>query len=88
MFLGQLSYGREKTENDLSGLKQRDLVNEKERIRGKIIFEANTEDLAESYVDAIIEEVDKNMREAEEDGFEDYSNELSEVIDNLSNQKN
>ena len=39
--------------NYINGLKARDLVSEKERIRGKIVYEASTEALAEDYYEVI-----------------------------------
>jgi len=83
----KLNANTQTVNNYISGLKDRNLIKEKERVRGKIIYEAHTQDLAESFVETIIEEVRKNKSSAESQGFTDYSEELDSVIKNLSDQK-
>lgn len=74
--------------NYISGLKERGLISEKERIQGKIIYKADTKHLAERFYEKIIETVKEEKRLHDQEGNEDYSEELNSVLDEAKNQEN
>lgn len=73
--------------NYISGLKERGLISEKERIQGKIIYEADTGDLAERFYEQLITTVKDEKTVHEQDGNDEYAKELEEVLDDSRDQE-
>jgi len=71
--------------NYINGLVSRDLVFEKERVSGKIIYDSDIESLSEEYYDLIIQETQNKANEHEYLENEDIVTEYREVIKNLKN---
>lgn len=72
--------------NYINGLVSRDIVNQKEQIRGKIIYEASTEALAEDYYEVIKKEV-QIRKDQRTDIDEEIKKEYEKVHDSLEDQR-
>lgn len=73
--------------NYIKGLEERDIVYEKERIQGKIIYDADLEDLAEDYYDKLIEQLENRKAVLKEEGLEDHADTIEGVLEDFKTQK-
>jgi predicted transcriptional regulator len=82
----KLDLNSQTVKNYIDGLVDRGLVSEKERIRGKIIYESNLTELSNRFYENILVRLKENIKEHERLGSDtEY---LETVLENCESQKN
>jgi Mn-dependent DtxR family transcriptional regulator len=73
--------------NYIKGLKERDYIYEKERIQGKIIYEADLEDLAEAYYDYLIDQLETRKAFLKEEDLEEHVDTIEEILEDFQSME-